>query len=286
MRTVFGRSLPLCGVALMLLAGCTGGIASAPKTPADFPLFTTADGYASLNVSLVDLRQTIQKIGDVDDADRVEFTLTSAANLTAPKKATASITLPIPPFATNQPVTGITAFTGLRPGSDYVLRADLYKSSYTANQLRAQGISDVITLAAGENKTVPVKVNSIGDVLLAASAFGNKFDTMDVVSGDTLTVNTNVRASENPLIKSVEVYFIGTGLGNTTNLGTTTAQVPAGSTPTTLNWTVPVINGNSDNGWLYVLGKDASNNTITRKVKALTVSKGASIGNSSQISLE
>ncbi|HEY9900472.1 MAG TPA: hypothetical protein V6D00_14950 [Pantanalinema sp.] len=285
MRTAFGRSLPLCGLALLLLVGCTSGVASAPKTPAEFPLFTTTDGYASLNVSLVDMRQAIQTVTDLEDADRVEFTLTSAANLTAPKKATASIALPLPGGATSQPVSGLTAFTGLRPGSDYVLRADIYKTSYTANNLRAQGVSDVITLAAGENKTVPVKINAIGNVQLTASTFGNKFDTMEVVSGDTVTVNTLVKASENPLLKSVEVYFFGTNL-NATKLGSVVVPVPAGTTPTTLSWQVPAITGNSDSGLLYVLGYDASNNVIARKSRVMTVSKGASIGNSSQISLD
>jgi hypothetical protein len=285
MRTVFGRSLPLCGLALILLAGCTGGIANAPRTPAEFPLFTTNDGYSSLNVSLIDVRKTIQTVTDLEDADRVEFTLTSATNLMSPKKATASISLPLPGGANSQPISGITAFTGLRPGNDYVLRADIYKTSYTAVNLRAQGISDLITLNAGENKTVSVKINAIGKVQLTTSAFGNKVDTMEVVSGDTVTVNTLVKADENPLLKTVEVYFFGTN-ANATKLGAVTTSVPAGSAPAMVTWPVPAISGNSDTGLLYVLGYDASNTVIARKTRVMTVSKGASIGNSSQISLD
>lgn len=281
MHTPFGRNLVPAGLAVLALVGCTSSNANAPKTLTDFPLFSNTDGSATLAIRLVDARQRTQDFADLEGADRVRFTLSSATRLTANRVATDSVTI-----GPSQSFSNISTFAGLRPGTDYYLKADLYKqsdltggeSSFTQNIVRGEGIGGPLTLNAGSTTTTTIKINSVGTIAFSSSTSSNVVSDFVVVENDTLTVDTGMTSTNNPSVRRIEVLFRS---ANGSQRGTTLSTTTISGSNTTFSWTVPtyITSGSQDLGTLHVYGYDASTggNQIAYKTKAVTVYKGASI---------
>lgn len=264
---------------MLALVGCTSTVATTPRLLADFPLFSNADGMATLTVTVLDARRNTQDFADVQDADRVRFTLTSARSLSASgKTATRSITL-------GASQTYDTIFTGLRPDSDYYLRADLYKqsdltneSSFTQNLVRAAGVSNVLTLAAGTTSPATIKINSVGSVSFGGSVNSNKVDDFKVVEGDVLTIDTGMHTGNNPLVRRIDVAYLQGTSGAQRGSTLTTSTIT--STSASFSWTVPTITTNQESGTLYVTGYDAASGgkQLTQKTAPVVIYKGSSLG--------
>lgn len=278
MRTMFGRFAPLAG--LVLVVGCAPGAGNQSKVAADFPLFTNTDGSATLAIRLVDARQRTQDFADLEGTDRVRFTLSSATRLTTSRVASDTVTI-----GPSQSFSNISSFAGLRPGTDYYLKADLYKqsdltseSSFTQNIVRGEGIGGPLTLNAGAVTTATIKINSVGSIAFSNSTSSNVVSDFVVVENDTLTVDTGMTSTNNPLVRRIEVVFRS---ANGSQRGTTMSTTTITGTNTTFSWTVPtyITTGSQDLGTLHVYGYDATSggNQIAYKTKAITVYKGASI---------
>ena len=269
------RLLPMAGFAALLLAGCaTGTSISAPHLLADMPLFGTHDGFASLGVTVIDSRRQAQDLSDVTIGDKVLFTLTSATNLAAPKTNTE------PLLATSSPQVFTSLFSGLRPGTDYQLEAQVYLSTdaaggVTQNIIRGEGVTGPLTLTAGSATAATVKINSVGTIDFSNSVNSNVVSDFTVVSGDTLTINTGMNSTNNPQVKSVGIaYFAPDG---TQRGSTVTTNTISGTT-----WTVPSLPAgtNTETGTMYVTGYNSTNGggqAITYKTKLVTVDSPASI---------
>lgn len=278
MRTTIGRLAPLAGLAMLALGGCVASAGSQAKLPADFPLFTNADGSSTLTVTVVDAQRKAQDFADLEGVDRVRFTLSSSTKLTASKVASNSVTL-----GASQTYTSV--FGGLRPGGDYYLKADLYKqsdllseSSFTQNIVRGEGVAGPLTLTAGAATSATIKVNSVGVIAFTGSTSSNVVSDFSVVEGDTVTVDTAMTSTNNPLVKRIEIMFRS---ANGSQRGTTMSTTSISGSNTTFSWEVPsyITSGSSDLGTLYVTGYDATSggNQIAYKTKAVTVYKGASV---------
>lgn len=264
---------------MLSLAGCVTTSGTQAKLPADFPLFTNADGSATLTINMVNARRQTQDFADVESTvDRVRFTLTSAANLASSKVATSSVTI-----GPSQSFTGV--FSGLRPGTDYYLKADLYKqsdltseSSFTQNIVRGEGVAGPLTLTAGAATTTTIKINSVGVINFTSSANSNVVSDYVAVEGDTITLDTGMTSTNNPQVKRIEVVFRS---ANGSQRGTTMSTTTITGSSTAFSWSVPtyITSGSSDLGTLYVTGYDATSggNQIAYKTKAVTVYKGASV---------
>lgn len=283
MRILFGRPLPLCGLALMILAGCTGGIANAPKTPSEFPLFTSADGYAALSVKLMAPERSTQYYRDIVGADTVRFTLSDSSGLllTGDRVATASL---IPGNTQSFP----NLFTKIRPGSTFYLKADLYRAAdltgvlFDQNFVRGQGVSGVFALAAGGTTPVTLTVNSVGTIAFPSSESSNYVQDFQVVEGDAVEVNTGVTTTNSPQASRVELAFHdnrGTLQGATTSITVLSSTVAA-----TTSWRVPTYlatlasNPTSEPGRLTITIRNSSNVQIGQKSQQVVVYKGASVG--------
>jgi len=278
MRTKLGRLAPLAGLTMLALAGCMPSAGGQAKLPADFPLFTNADGMATLTITVVDAQRKTQDFSDLESVDRVRFTLSSASKLTSSKVASNSVTV-----GASQTYTSV--FSGLRPGTDYYLKADLYQqadllsdSSFTQNIVRGEGVAGPLTLAAGAATSATIKVNSVGVINFTSSANSNVVSDFVVVEGDTVTLDTGITSTNNPQVKRVEVMFRS---ANGSQRGTTQSTTTINGANTTFSWAVPsyISSGTSDLGTLYVTGYDATTggNQIAYKTKAVTVYKGATV---------
>lgn len=281
-RQLLGRYLLPAGLVVFALVGCTSTTATAPRPFADFPLFTNQDGNASLNVTVVDSRRQTQSYTDVTGADRVLFVLksTTGKSLVADKIATASLSTG--PTFTSQ-------FTGLRPGTDYQLTASLYKHSDNpieptgANKatflpfIRGEGVSGLLTLVAGEAKSVTIPINSVGTISFADSASSNYLADFTVVEGDTLVVDTGLTSANSPQVAKVTITYKDAG---GVARGTTVENVTITASSTKLNWTVtPYLASDktSETGTLIVTAYNAGGNQVAQKSRSVTVVKGASI---------
>lgn len=281
-RHLLSRNRLPAGLAVLALVGCSTSTPPAPNPFADFALFTNQDGNASLNVSVVDNRLQTQSYTDVTGADRVLFVLksTTGKSLVADKIATASLTAG-PTYASQ--------FTGLRPGSDYQLTASLYKYSdnpvepTNANKatfqpfIRGEGVSGLLTLAAGEAKSVTIPINSIGTISFDSSQNSNYVSDFTVVEGDALVVDTGLTTTNSPQVARVTVtYKDAAG----TTRGSVVENLAITASSTKLTWTVPsyiVLPATSETGTLVVTAYNAGGNQVAQKSRSVTVVKGASI---------
>ncbi len=280
MHTPFARKVVPAGLAVLALVGCTSTATNSPQSLTDFPLFSNTDGSATLAVRLVDARQRTQDFADLEGADRVRFTLSSATRLTASRTASDSVTI-----GPSQTFTNVSTFAGLRPGTDYYLKADLYKQSdlasentFTQNIVRGEGIGGPLTLNAGSTTTAVIKINSVGTIAFSNSTSSNVVSDFVVVENDTLTVDTGMTSTNNPSVRRIELVFRS---ANLSQRGTTLSTTTIAGSNTTFSWTVPtyITSGTQDLGTLHVYGYDAQTggNQIAYKTKAVTVYKGASI---------
>lgn len=277
---------------LAVLAGCTQPVTSAGSASIlkDMPLFTNENGFASINVTVQDNRPHLLSFTDLDLYDTVRMTLSSATNLTAPKVQTYG-GLSAGPGAQN---SFAGAFSGLRPGSDYQLKADVYNSpdlgssGFTQSVVRGEGLasvggSNLLTLTAGQALSLTVKVNAIGTIGFATTpgGYGNVVSDFKVVQGDTLMVDSGLNSLNSPNVKRVELTYKaanGSYQPNSTPLAST---VVSGGGDATFAWTVPTypMVGGTEVGTLLLIGYDAATggNQIAYKTKAVTVYQGASV---------
>jgi hypothetical protein len=271
-----------CGAGTLTGCGQVGGGSVSGLTPV--LLFTNQDGNASINVRVVDDHRRILSFSDLDTYDTVRLTLSSATNLTTSKVQTIS------GLAPGGQTTLSGAFTGVRPGNDYQLKADVYNSpdavsGFTQSIVRGEGVAkdgngnSVLTLAAGTALSVTVKVNAIGTIAFSGSTSLNVVSDFKVVMGDTLTVDSGLSSVNSPNVKRVDlVYKSATGVQQGSTLSQTV--IPSSGTAT-LSWTVPTYTptGASELGTLQLVGYDSlvGGNQLAFKTKAITVYQGASV---------
>lgn len=275
MRLESGQLLPVAGLVAILLAGCSTGTATTPpRFLAEMPLFGTSDGFASLNVSVIANRLFSQSLSDIEQGDRVLFTLSSSTCLSTPRTSTQTLS------ATASPQTFSSVFTNLKPGTDYYLKADVYLnadagSGFTQNIVRGEGISSALTLTAGSAQTTTLKINSVGSIAFSASTFGNVVTDYGVVAGDTITVNTGITTTNSPNVSRIDVTYTSSARSITV-----ASNGSNGVSAYTCNWTLPAsssLSASSETGTLTVTGYDSSSTAITYKSRAVTIYKPASV---------
>lgn len=282
MRTVIGRSLPLFGLALLALAGCTTEVASSPRSSADFPLFGSNDGHAALSITVVDERRRVQDFVDIDDADRVRFALSALgtpAAFAGERVTTQTLA------ATGSPTTFTSLYNNLRPGN-VQLKADVYKNadgagSFSPSIVRGEGIATA-SLTAGVTSTITVKINAVGNISFSNSNFQNYVADYKVVTGDTVWIDTAMNTVNNPLVKRITaVYRPGSNASGTAVW--TGTPVTNSSSNATFSFAVPAPqSGDSELGTLYITGWDAVDplvaNQVAYKTKVVTIWKPAGVG--------
>ncbi len=280
----------LSAITLILLVGCTAPqlsqrVLDAPKATGPINMFAKAGGAGALSIRIIDQRpRRVQNFADADSFNAVYFRLSNSVKLKA-SLATAVNSLG------GGTSTYTTVFPAIPadPGGNYALSVGLYRNigtpanaadtGYTvlANKV-GEGATNNITINPGENKSVTVKINAVGDFIIESPTIHINHATPVLMSGDSAIVNTLVNNANNPGVNQVNVYL--TDLADAVIPG---ASISVGNiaSPSTVvpSITLPYV-ASSQN---YKLVVDAFNTSsgsylLSRRVRNVSIEATASIG--------
>lgn len=219
-RTLSPLAPGLSALTLLLLVGCTAPqvthrLLDTPTSNGKLTLFGQADGKGALSIRIVDQRpRKTQSFSDADVFNAVLFRLSNTTKLkTAMQFATGSaVATPSNTYSAAFP--SIPADTA----GNYTLSVGLFRNiaspSNPANPAYGdllnkvgEGASTSIALAPGENKTVTVFINAVGQFFIdSQTVFVNQAGPI-LVSGDTAIVDTKVNFANNPDTQKVNVFL-------------------------------------------------------------------------------
>lgn len=247
-------------------------------------LFKNVNGTASLTLRLIDdrRRRAVQDLADADDYNAVLFRLTNSKKLKSQQLA----------VATPQNGTYDLVFSGLPSdsGNNYTLVAGLFRSvpagagpthaafASIANKV-GEGASSAFSLAPGENKTVTIRINAVGEI-----SFTSSFLVLDEVSpvfrsGDTsITIDTGIARGKNPEADGLVVHVV-----DSENATQSSAVVPLAKWPdsgtATASLEIPTLAGGTTTAnYNVIIDLLAGSSVLSRRQRVVTVEATASLG--------
>lgn len=281
----------LTALTLLLLAGCTAPqlthrLLDAPKATGPVNMFAKAGGAGALSIRIIDERsRKVQSFADADSFNGVFFKLSNSVKLkTSLSVARGSQGAGSPTYSAVFPAIPAD------PGANYTLSVGLFRniaspsetvdSGYNllANKV-GEGASNSISINPGENKSITIKINAVGDFIIDSPVININHATPVLLSGDSAIVNTLVNSANNPGTDKVSVYL--TDLSDTLVSGAT-ISVNNIASPSTVQPTITLPYVASTQNYRLVV--ENSQNTasgsylLSRRTRNVTIEATASIG--------
>ncbi|GEM_PF-6748174 len=235
--------------------------------------FSQTQGTSSLTVRIVDERK-VQAIADADAYDGVLIQLHNATRLKNDLVAAAA--------KQGGSYAGVFSKLPSDNGGHYLLTVGLYRNvaqpsspsdpAYADAQNKTGEGSATFSLDPGENKTVVVTINAVGELTLTSDSL--PLDPTSLTSGQTgVTLDTKVNALKDPEADAVKVYVVD---GSSVVQSTVTllkAQWPASPGTVTTLLTVPTLADEVPNaGYTLVVELFKGETLLSRRSQAITVS--------------
>lgn len=218
MRRIVPLVPGLSALALLLMAGCTAPqlthrLFDAPKATGPMNLFGQAGGTGALSIRIIDQRpRRVQSFADADAFNGVFFRLSNTFKLKAALEVASGSLGPSPTYSAVFP--SIPA----DPGAHYTLSVGLFRNITTPTSAADAGYLDVlnkvgegasnsISINPGENKSVTIVVNAVGDFLVDSPTINVNSASPVLMSGESPIVDTKVNQANNPGADTVNVYL-------------------------------------------------------------------------------
>lgn len=282
----------LAALNLLLLVGCTAPQVShrlleAPKAGGPVSMFGQASGTGAVSIRIVDHRpRQIQSFTDADAFNGVYFRLSNTVKLKSSLAIARSTLGPgTPTYSAVFPA--IPADTG----GNYTLSVGLFRNITTPSSTSdpgyndflnkvGEGASNSIIIAPGENKTITITINAVGDFVVDSPTIHVNSASPVLMSGESPIVDTRVNFANNPGTDMVSVYL--TDLSNIPVAGATmsVANIASPSTVVVNSMPMPYVATTQT----YRLVVENSGNTasgsyvLSRRTRDVTVEATASIG--------
>ncbi|MNR81306.1 hypothetical protein D3C86_423930 [compost metagenome] len=264
------------------VAGCAGiQTTEAPIAPGsqEGAINFFENEHGNLTIRIVDNRPyAAQSIYEAETYNALLFQLTNTTKLKAPmRKAVANTGRSYSMAFSNLPSDSQARYA-LSVGAfrNVINQTDVADPAFESlDQKVGEGISANFTLNPGENKTVTITVNAVGDMIFSSTSFHLDYGTPSFLSAATdITMRVyNLNSTKNPGAEEIRTYFKDAG-GQLVADTTVTAPLPAtGDGSVTLK--VPTVAAAQN--FTVVTDLASGSTVLSRRMRTVTVEPGASV---------
>lgn len=291
MRQTIAKLAPgLSATTLLLLVGCTAPqlshrLLDAPRTTGPITMFSQAGGTGAIAIRIVDQRpRKVQSFADADSFNGVFFRLSNSVKLKSSMEV-----------ATGSQGAGNPTYSAVFPaipadsGSNYSLSVGLFRNISSPSVSTDPGYADLynkvgegasnsISISPGENKTITITINAVGDFTIDSSTIHINHASPVLMSGDTAIVDTLVNTTNNPGVDQVNVFL--TDLADAVVPGASISASNIASPSTVVpTFTLPYV-ASTQNYKLVVEAFNTSSGSylLSRRVRNVSIEATASIG--------